>query len=92
MLNFGFHNAHHTKPTLPWYRLPALHRELYGDGPEKVIPFCAQCRIYHRGRVDRIYRWEKWDLDNYPHGPDFLAAAQYGEVQGGNAVSFLTSF
>jgi fatty acid desaturase len=27
VLNFGYHNAHHAKPTTPWFRLPALHRE-----------------------------------------------------------------
>ena len=27
-LNFGFHNAHHERPIVPWHRLPALHREL----------------------------------------------------------------
>ena len=92
VLNFGFHNAHHTRPTLPWYRLPALHRELYGNGPEHVIPFWAQCKMHHDGRVDRIYRWERFDPTTAPSGPNFLRAAQRAEIQGGNAASFLTSF
>ncbi|MGH8705185.1 MAG: fatty acid desaturase, partial [Burkholderiales bacterium] len=29
-LNFGYHNAHHERAAVPWYRLPALHRELFG--------------------------------------------------------------
>ena len=28
-LNFGYHNAHHTKPTVPWHELPKLHEALY---------------------------------------------------------------
>jgi fatty acid desaturase len=28
-LNFGYHNAHHERAGVPWYRLPALHRELF---------------------------------------------------------------
>jgi omega-6 fatty acid desaturase (delta-12 desaturase) len=38
VLNFGYHNAHHAKPTAPWYRLPALHRELFGDDPTARYP------------------------------------------------------
>ena len=26
-LNFGYHNAHHERASVPWYRLAALHRE-----------------------------------------------------------------
>jgi fatty acid desaturase len=39
VLNFGYHNAHHVRPTAPWYRLPRLHAELFvarvlnGDPP-----------------------------------------------------------
>ena len=103
VLNFGYHNAHHAKPTVPWFRLPALHREMLGDDPKMVIPFGAQLKIYHRGRVARIYKWEekweeKWgerspqDDVAYPVGRDFLEAAQHAHVPGGNAASFLTSF
>ena len=42
VLNFGFHNAHHAKPTTPWFRLPALHRELFGDRPDKVLTLLRQ--------------------------------------------------
>jgi hypothetical protein len=31
VLNFGYHNAHHVRPTAPWYRLPRLHAELFGE-------------------------------------------------------------
>ncbi len=28
ILNFGYHNAHHERASVPWYRLPALHRQV----------------------------------------------------------------
>lgn len=89
VLNFGFHNAHHARMDVPWYRLPALHRELFGDSPENVIPLSAQLRIFHKQRVRRIVGNHVGDE---PWGRDYLIAARRGEVFGGNAASFLTSF
>lgn len=89
-LNFGYHNAHHADMNVPWYRLPALHRELTGDDPDLVIPFMSQLKLYHHNRVRRIYSSQP---DDYPTGPDYLRAAQSGSAPiGGNAASFLTSF
>jgi fatty acid desaturase len=91
-LNFGFHNAHHARPTTPWFRLPALHRELFGDDPSRVIPFRAQLGIYHRHRVKRIMEEGELPGGAAPIGKGYLEAAQAGRVYGGNAASFLTSF
>ncbi len=88
-LNFGFHNAHHADMTVPWYRLPEKHRELFGNNPENVVPLSSQLRIFHRQRVRRIC--DNHD-ENTPSGHDYLIAARKGEVYGGNAASFLTSF
>ncbi|MEK1939505.1 MAG: fatty acid desaturase [Pseudomonas sp.] len=88
VLNFGFHNAHHAKPTTPWYRLPALHRELYGDERSMLIPFLAQLKSFHRFRVSRVVMMEGPSADS----PDYLALLQSGHISGGNAASFLTSF
>lgn len=30
-LNFGYHNAHHRRPMVPWYGLPAYHDKLYNS-------------------------------------------------------------
>jgi fatty acid desaturase len=92
-LNFGFHNAHHAKPITPWWRLPALHRELFGDDAANVIPLSAQLRIFHKYRVSRVVDGSA-DDDGDPDawGRSFLAAAREGRVAGGNAASFLTSF
>ena len=88
-LNFGFHNAHHDDMSIPWYRLPAKHREMFADDPGFVIPLSAQLKIFHHQRVRRI-------VGNHegvePSGKVFLLAAQQAKVYGGNAASFLTSF
>ncbi|MEX2495875.1 MAG: fatty acid desaturase [Woeseia sp.] len=92
-LNFGYHNAHHARSTAPWYRLPALHREMFGDDREAVIPFSQQLKIFHRGRVKRIIKWDRTASDApTPTGRKFLFAARQAQVDGGNAASFLTSF
>ena len=89
-LNFGYHNAHHADMNLPWYRLPEKHRELTGNDPARVIPFCSQLRLYHRNRVLRVCNPQPED---YPKGPEYLRLARAGEGPiGGNAASFLTSF
>jgi fatty acid desaturase len=88
-LNFGFHNAHHDDMTVPWYRLPEKHREMFGRNPDAVIPLSAQLRIFHKQRVRRIVGNHDGDV---PAGRAYLRAAQRAEVYGGNAASFLTSF
>ena len=88
-LNFGFHNAHHKDMNVPWFRLPDLHREMYGDDATTVIPLAAQLKMFHRNRVSRVYGNHTGDE---PYGTEFLVAARRAEVSGGNAASFLTSF
>lgn len=84
-LNFGFHNAHHEKPAMPWHRLPALHRELYADRCVQVIPVRALLKSFHVHRVNRI-------LAN-----DYGKVLPYGEAGradgflGAAGVSFLTA-
>jgi fatty acid desaturase len=88
-LNFGFHNAHHDDMSVPWYRLPAKHREMFGADPGAVIPLWAQLKIFHKQRVNRIFGNHEGIV---PEGREFLVAARRAEVYGGNAASFLTSF
>jgi fatty acid desaturase len=54
VLNFAFHNAHHVRPGLPWYRLRSLHRSLYGENEKQVIPCRDLLSGYHRHRVARV--------------------------------------
>ena len=92
-LCFGFHNAHHHRPTVPWYRLPAYHREHFGTDPTKVIPLGVQLKMYHRYRVQRVTH-SGGDLDDLPvpWEAEYLERARTGRIYGGNAVSFLNSF
>lgn len=80
-LNFGYHNAHHVHPTTPWYALPALHRELYGDNCAQALPFAALVRAYARHRVARVLHADPADTP--------IGAAQ--DFIGVVGVSFLTA-
>lgn len=62
MLNFGYHNAHHVRPTTPWYRLPSLHAELYGNDLKQLLSFGELLRSYHRHRVPRILHGDAPDI------------------------------
>lgn len=90
MLNFGFHNAHHSNMNVPWYRLPAIHKQLTDGNPERVICLRAQLKLFHDNRVMRVHNEQP---DGYPKGEDYLRCARAGVgAIGGNAASFLTSF
>lgn len=53
-LNFGYHNAHHERPTEPWHRLPAYHRSLYPKDHAQLITVGELLRSFHRNRIRRI--------------------------------------
>lgn len=90
VLNFGYHNAHHARPTTPWYELPVLHEKLFGNSPENIIRLWPQLVMYHRYRAYRIFH-DAAGLEPVT-GKAFLRAAQQARLTGGNAASFLTSF
>lgn len=83
VLNFGYHNAHHFKPIEPWYRLPSLHREVFGDDCTQVLPIGHLLRAYHRYRVPRMLNADDADSGVAERkGIDFI---------GVDGVSFLTA-
>lgn len=82
VLNFGYHNAHHEKPIAPWYRLPTLHRELYGEDTSQVFPFINLLKSYHQYRVPRMLNADEGDLADLDKGRRFV---------GVDGVSFLTA-
>ena len=84
-LNFGFHNAHHEKPIVPWHRLPALHRELFGDDLKQVVTMPQLLRAYHLHRVRRVLSGDYGHVEG-PGVPQ-RADAFVGAV----GVSFLTA-
>lgn len=63
VLNFGYHNAHHVKPTAPWYQLPAIHRATFGIDPKLLLPFRGLLASYHRHRVARVLNGDDPDID-----------------------------
>jgi fatty acid desaturase len=83
VLNFPYHNAHHVRPSMPWHRLPALHRSLYGATDPQVITCRHLIASYHRHRVARIL------ADNY--GSVSATGNRAGSFLGAVGVSFLTA-
>lgn len=84
-LNFGFHNAHHESPTVPWYRLPALHRELYAADHAQVITVTELLRSFHVNRVKRVL------ADDYGEVAPVGAPGRADRFLGAVGVSFLTA-
>lgn len=84
-LNFGYHNAHHERPTEPWYRLPAYHRSLYPDDYAQLIPAGELLRTFHRNRIRRILA-EDYGVVDAPGTP-----RRADRFIGAVGVSFLTA-
>lgn len=78
VLNFGYHNAHHQRASVPWYRLPSFHRELYGTAAKCEKPICALISNWHRNRVRRVF------------GSDEGGQGAAADFIGAHGVSFLT--
>jgi len=81
-LNFGYHNAHHERPATPWYRLPKLHQELYGEDALAVLPLSELVATWHRNRVRRV------SADSY--GAPGIGLRRSDSFIGTHGVSFLT--
>jgi fatty acid desaturase len=81
-LNFGYHNAHHHRPSVPWHRLPAHHRRLYGNRASQVLPLRELLRTWHRNRVRRVIS------DDY--GVPGIGRGRADHFIGAHGVSFLT--
>jgi len=83
LLNFSYHNAHHKKPTVPWYQLPKLHAELFPSEHAETLPMRTLLANFHRCRVSRILAE---DYGSVGTGPDKVA-----DFKGAVGVSFLTA-
>lgn len=55
-LNYGYHNAHHYKPNVPWHELPKLDQAMYPLSEAHCILFTDLIIWYHRNRINRIYK------------------------------------
>lgn len=86
-LNFGYHNAHHERAGVPWYRLPALHRELF-SGPlpvqpsPQLLPLSELLVTFHRNRVRRVLASDYGSLGQ--------GAGRADDFLGAHGVSFLS--
>lgn len=81
ILNFGYHNAHHQRASVPWFRLPRYHRSLYGEQVAAVMPLSELLRSWHCNRVRRVI--------SDGSGPG-LGAGRADVFVGAHGVSFLT--
>ena len=81
-LNFGYHNAHHERASVPWYQLPRLHRRVFGATAPAVLPVAELLRTWHRNRVARVHADDYGGVGNgRGRADDFIGA---------HGVSFLT--
>jgi len=55
LLNFGYHNAHHLKPGIPWHRLPAMNAKLFGRDVRQHLPIRRLVADFHAFRIERLY-------------------------------------
>jgi fatty acid desaturase len=88
-LNFGYHNAHHHRPSIPWHRLPALHRHLYGDQVLAVLPLAELLGTWHRNRVQRVNADQYGVPGQAGHAPG-QGPGRADDFVGAHGVSFLT--
>jgi fatty acid desaturase len=83
VLNFGYHNAHHARPAVPWHQLPKLHANLYGGDMRQVLPAPKLLVSFHKHRVTRVMQ------EDYGHVAQDGDRA--GNFVGAVGVSFLTA-
>jgi fatty acid desaturase len=89
-LNFGYHNAHHVKPMVPWYKLPAVHAQLYaathpkGDSSQ-VLTLGDLWGPWVAHRLRRVLE-EDYGVVHAPDQPGGRVADYVGTL----GVSFLT--
>jgi fatty acid desaturase len=82
-LNFGYHTAHHEKPSVAWHDLPQFHRQLYGSGDhQQVLPYAELLGTIHRNRVRRVF---VEDYGEVAEGPNRATS-----FIGAHGVSFLS--
>jgi len=72
ILNFGYHSAHHSFPTCPWYMLPTLETRIIqgidaeADSSclrERSLNFLDLLKLYHNHHLERIAN----DIEGSPY-------------------------
>jgi Na+-transporting NADH:ubiquinone oxidoreductase subunit F len=80
-LNMNYHVEHHMFPTVPYYNLPALHREIKAFlPPPRPSMFAAYRELFHALREQR--RDPGWELavPDFPDGPYAPGARTAGQA------------
>lgn len=83
VLNFCYHNVHHSHQLQPWYRLPKLHAQEYGSNDQQVLTFKHLIKSFHRYRLPRILNGDPVNLP--------VKESQGEAFIGVDGVSFLTA-
>ena len=87
VLNFGYHNAHHKKPMLPWYDLPEYNDKVYnGMDGVNVIPVAEVWKPWIKYRLTRILQEDYGVV----HPPGSTTGSRVDDFVGALGVSFLT--
>ena len=63
VLNFGYHNAHHTAMKCPWHSLHELDRHLYAGEKTHYLTRPQLLKNYHRFRIARIFSGQGKAID-----------------------------
>jgi fatty acid desaturase len=76
LLNFGYHNAHHTFMKCPWYSLPELNQEIEQPSNIRYVSLGKQLIHYHRFRLTRFIlgQGDTVDENQYPTFDKFYGA------------------
>jgi|GEM_PF-36153 len=82
LLNFGYHNAHHTLMKCAWHSLHELDEVLGLDEDANYVPMWQALVNYHRFRISRIFADPADVLDRD-------GKLQMKDFQGGVGISFL---
>ncbi|MGL6341304.1 MAG: fatty acid desaturase family protein [Waterburya sp.] len=82
LLNFGYHNAHHTVMKCPWHNLPELNQELEKQTNIRYVSLKQQLIHYHRFRLTRFLLGQGTAIDDNQN-PTF------DNFYGAHDVSFL---
>jgi fatty acid desaturase len=82
ILNFCYHNAHHERASAPWYRLPSVHRAIYGERHQSVMSLRELLFSWHRHRVRRVFSED--------YGLPGEGSRRADSFIGAHGVSFLT--
>ena len=82
LLNFGYHNAHHTIMKCPWHSLPELNKEIEEPSNVRYVSLKEQFLHYHRFRLTRF-------IIGQGHSIDKNKQPTFEKFYGAHDVSFL---